>query len=68
VHHVLDIGAGIGGAGRYVAQTYGSIVTGIDLTAEYCDVANLLAQRVGLASRVSVRHASALDLPFAPWT
>ncbi len=32
--HVLDIGCGLGGAARYVADKYENRVTGIDLTAE----------------------------------
>jgi len=61
---VLDIGCGIGGASRHVAQTYGCQVEGIDLTAEYVEVATMLAKRVGLSDTVSYRQASAVDLPF----
>lgn len=61
---VLDIGCGIGGASRHVAQTYGCQVEGIDLTAEYVEVAAMLAKRVGLSNNVSYRQASAVDLPF----
>jgi ubiquinone/menaquinone biosynthesis C-methylase UbiE len=62
--HVLDVGSGIGGPARYLATTRGCEVTGIDLTAEYCDVANYLAEKVGLADRVRHQQANALDLPF----
>ena len=62
--HVLDVGSGLGGASRYLAQTYGCRVTGLDLTAEYCDVARLLADRLGLSSRVSYRNGTALEMPF----
>jgi ubiquinone/menaquinone biosynthesis C-methylase UbiE len=62
--HVLDVGSGLGGASRYLAQTYGCRVTGLDVTAEYCDVAGLLAARLGLSSRVTYRHGTALDMPF----
>ena len=60
---VLDIGCGIGGASRHVAQTYGCRVEGIDLTTEYVEVAAMLAKRVGLSDGVSYRQASAVDLP-----
>ncbi|MGO4706710.1 class I SAM-dependent methyltransferase [Microvirga sp. 2MCAF38] len=61
---VLDIGSGIGGPARYFAEAYGSHVTGVDLTAEFVEVANALTQRCGLADRVAFREASGLALPF----
>ncbi|MEJ2379003.1 MAG: methyltransferase domain-containing protein [Pseudolabrys sp.] len=62
---VLDVGCGIGGPSRYLSGTFGCTVTGIDLTAEYVEVAEMLAQRVGLSGKVSYRQGDALDLPFA---
>ena len=61
---VLDVGCGIGGPSRYLASTFGCEVAGIDLTAEYIEVAAMLAQRVGLSGKVSYRQGDALDLPF----
>ena len=66
--HVLDVGCGIGGPSRYIAETFGCRVTGIDLTEEFVRTAEALARRVGLADRVSYEQASALDLPFAAGT
>jgi ubiquinone/menaquinone biosynthesis C-methylase UbiE len=63
--HVLDIGAGIGGPARYLAQTFGCRVTGIDLTPDYVAVADALTRRCGLADKVTFRQASAVALPFA---
>jgi ubiquinone/menaquinone biosynthesis C-methylase UbiE len=40
-------------------------VTAIDLTEEYCETARWLNQLVGLDDRISVRHGSVTDLPFA---
>lgn len=65
---VLDVGCGIGGASRRFAIAYGCNVTGIDLTAEYCDVAHFLAERLRIADRVSYRQANALAMPFADGT
>jgi SAM-dependent methyltransferase len=62
---VLDVGSGIGGPSRYVAATYGCAVVGIDLTEEYCRVASMLAERVGLGERVEYRPGNALAMPFA---
>jgi SAM-dependent methyltransferase len=61
---VLDAGCGIGGSGRYLAATFGCHVTGVDLTAEYVEVARMLSERVGLADRVDFRQGSVLDLSF----
>jgi len=59
---VLDVGCGIGGSSRYLASRFDCDVTGVDLTAEFCEVATLLSERVGLKTRF--RRASALALPF----
>jgi SAM-dependent methyltransferase len=66
--HWLDIGAGLGGASRYLADRYRCRVTGIDLTQEYAGAAAWLSSLVRLDDRVSYRQASALALPFAPST
>ena len=63
---LLDIGCGLGGAARFFAQEYDCRVVGIDLSEEYVNVANVLAQRVGLDDRVSFEAGSALALPFEP--
>lgn len=62
--HVLDVGCGIGGPSRFFATQRGCRVTGIDLTEDYVRTATALAQRVGLAERVTYRQASACALPF----
>ena len=62
--HVLDVGCGIGGASRFVAERYGCRVSGIDLTPEYVETARTLCEWVGLGERVSVQQASALEMPF----
>jgi len=62
--HVLDIGSGIGGAARAIASSAGCRVTGIDLTPEYVETAEILSRLTGLDDQVSFKTASALDLPF----
>ena len=61
---VLDVGCGLGGTVRYLASEHQCRATGIDLTPEYVEVANALADLVGLKHRVEYRQASALDMPF----
>ncbi|ENN89823.1 putative sterol methyltransferase [Rhizobium freirei PRF 81] len=61
---LADIGSGLGGPARHFADSYGCIVSGIDLTEEFVQVANLLTARCGLADQVSFRQGSALALPF----
>ena len=63
-HSVLDVGCGLGGSARYIANEYGCSVVGIDLTDEYVDVANKLTEFVKLADKVSFKQGSALELPF----
>jgi SAM-dependent methyltransferase len=61
---LLDIGSGLGGPSRYLAEVRGCRVSGIDLTTEFVETATELSRRVGLAERVDFRQGSALDLPF----
>jgi ubiquinone/menaquinone biosynthesis C-methylase UbiE len=61
---VLDVGCGIGGPSRYLANTFGCRVTGLDLTPEFIALAGMLAQRTRLADKVTYRHGDALDMPF----
>jgi ubiquinone/menaquinone biosynthesis C-methylase UbiE len=62
---ILDVGSGIGGPSRCLAATCGCMVTGLDLSEEYCRVASLLADMVGLNHLVDYRQGDALDLPYA---
>lgn len=66
--HWLDVGSGIGGPARHIADRWQCHVTGIDLVSEFCEVARLLTDKVGLASKVDFRQGSALSMPFAAGT
>lgn len=62
--HLLDVGSGIGGPARYFANRFGCKVTGIDLTQEFCDLAQDLTGRVGLQDTVAFHIGDALNMPF----
>jgi len=62
---ILDAGSGLGGPSRYLAETIGCHVTGVDLAPAYVAVATLLADRAGLADNVSYQVGSITELPFA---
>ena len=62
--HVLDVGSGIGGPARYMADRFGCRVTGIDLTPEFCDAARHVTGLMGLGERVAFEQGDATAMPF----
>ncbi len=62
--HVLDVGCGIGGAVRYIADTIGCRVTGVDLTPEYIHAAKALSRHTGLHDRTRFDTGSALAMAY----
>lgn len=62
--HVLDVGSGLGGPARTLAAEFGCRVTGLDLTEEFCQAAEMLTAQVGLENKVRFQHGSAIDIPF----
>ncbi len=64
---VLDLGSGLGGPARTLAELTGCTVTGIDLTPEFCEVATALSEWTGLTDRTRfhVGDATATGLPDA---
>lgn len=61
---VLDMGSGLGGPARTLAEAYGCHVTGVDLTPAFCDAAEAMSKWVGLSDRVTFRQGDATNLPF----
>jgi sarcosine/dimethylglycine N-methyltransferase len=61
---VLDAGTGIGGTARLIAAERGARVTAVDLTSEYCAVAEWLNDAVGIGDMIEVLTADVTDLPF----
>ena len=62
--HVLDIGSGLGGPARCLAEVYGCRVTGIDLTPAFCHAATIMSGWIGLSDRVDFQQRDATCLPF----
>jgi ubiquinone/menaquinone biosynthesis C-methylase UbiE len=63
--HILDVGSGIGGPARYLARRFGCRVTGIDLTAEFCEIARHLTRLLRMDDNVEFHLGDALAMPFA---
>lgn len=61
---VLDVGCGLGGPSRMLADEYGCQVTGIDLSNEYVRTANELSKLVHLDHKTSFVQGDATHLPF----
>ena len=61
---VLDVGCGIGGPSRMLADEYNCQVTGIDLSHEFIRTAKGLSALVGLQDKTDYLWSNALDLPF----
>jgi len=62
--HLLDVGSGLGGPARWLSTRFGCRITGIDLTPEFCAIAEHLTRLVGL-DRVRFQVGDALSMPFA---
>src|SRR5579863_10694679 len=61
---VLDLGCGLGGPARYLAETFGCKVTGIDLSPAFIDAATYLTARCGLSDRVTFQVGNSRHPPF----
>ena len=60
---VIDIGSGLGGPARTLAEQFAVEVEGIDLTHEFCAVANELTRITGLTDKAIFFQGDALSLP-----
>jgi SAM-dependent methyltransferase len=60
---ILDLGCGLGGPGRFLAERFACRVLGLDLVPERIEVARDLTKRTGLEDRVDHRVGDACALP-----
>jgi SAM-dependent methyltransferase len=61
---LVDIGCGLGGPARYLAERFGCEVDGIDITGPFVAAGNRLTEMVGLTGRVTIRHGDGQRLPY----
>jgi arsenite methyltransferase len=62
---VLDVAAGTGTSGIFLAKRFGCEVVGIDFSRKNVEEANRTAMDMGLAERASFQWADAEQLPFS---
>lgn len=63
-HHLVDIGCGLGGPARYLAERFGCRVSGIDITGPFVEAANKLTAFLGMVGQVDVQLGDGHHLPF----
>ena len=63
--NVLDVGSGIGGTARFISSTFGSSVTGIDVTPEYVNVARSICAATAQGQQLTFEAGNAVDMPFS---
>jgi len=60
---VLDIGSGLGGPARTLAETHSCQVTGIDVTQPLCEAASTISDWLDMGDDVEFIHGDATQLP-----
>lgn len=65
---IVDIGCGIGGPARYLADRFQCNIDGIDITEPFVDAANKLTAMLKMQDRVTCVHGDGQNLPFADAT
>lgn len=65
-HRVLDVGSGLGGPARYLAERVGCTVTALELQRDVHEVGRELTGRCGLARLVRHLHGDILEGPAPP--
>jgi ubiquinone/menaquinone biosynthesis C-methylase UbiE len=63
--HIVDIGCGLGGPARYIAQRFKCKVSGLDITPAFVEAANRLTALLRMEDQVTIRHGDGQRLPYA---
>lgn len=61
---ILDIGCGLGGPARYMADRFQCTVSGIDLTEPFVDAGNRLTALLGMEGAVKIEQGDGQSLPY----
>lgn len=61
---LLDIGCGVGGPARYIADRFGCRVDGIDITEPFVLAARRLTELTGMQDRVTIQLGDGQRLPY----
>ena len=62
---VLDVGCGLGGPARILAENHGCRVIGLDLSETFIEAARFLTERTGQSGQIAFHAGNALAMPFA---
>jgi len=62
--HILDIGCGLGGPARYLAQRFKCRISGLDITEAFVEAANKLTALLHMEDRVQVLLGDGQKLPY----
>ncbi len=62
---IVDIGCGIGGPARYLAQRFQCHVDGIDITEPFVEAATRLTVLIGMEDVVTFIHGDGQNLPYS---
>jgi SAM-dependent methyltransferase len=63
--HIVDIGCGIGGPARYLAERFGCRVSGVDITEPFVEAANKLTALLNMEGQVEVELGDGQHLPYS---
>lgn len=61
---ILDLGCGLGGTCRMIAEKYDCMVHGVDYSESHIKTANSLSKLVGLSDQTLFKQGDASDLPY----